>query len=367
MNIYLLLIHFILMYSVLHIIYKSYDSYDVIESSYYKSNKPRGTLNSVLKKNNIVYADLKHSKLYIPSNYKTVENELKRLNTNDTPEYIYAIKGCDSIVSKDNIWKLLVKRYGMKKASTIMPESHVLYSKKDIGLFTSNFNSKANYILKKNIQRKQGLKLTNNLKDILNSSSDGYKIVQRYIKDVFLVNKRKLNIRIYLLIVCKNNNIYAYTTSCGKCLYTNKDYDRNVIDFESNITSFNTDLSIYDKNPLTLEEFKKYIEKERNINSKKLFKNINLKLKLLMDAVYPSLSTLKSLKNKTTFQLFGLDILLTKDLEPYILEANKGPSMQGKLQKDIEQYVKIQEDVLKTVNILPSRKNSFYMIWNKKV
>ena len=78
---------------------------------------------------------------------------------------------------------------------------------------------------KKNIQRKQGLKMTNKLDEIISASKDNFKVAQLYMKNTYLINKRKLNLRIYLLIVCKDNKMTAYVNKEGKCLYTNKDYN----------------------------------------------------------------------------------------------------------------------------------------------
>ena len=46
----------------------------------------------------------------------------------------------------------------------------------------------------------------------------------------------------------KNNIIYFYISKKGKCIYTNKKYNHNDFDFESNITSYNLDMNIYKDN-----------------------------------------------------------------------------------------------------------------------
>ena len=51
------------------------------------------------------------------------------------------------------------------------------------------------YIMKKNIQRKEGLLLTNNLEEILNNNDKKFRIVQKYMKNTYLINKEKLNLR----------------------------------------------------------------------------------------------------------------------------------------------------------------------------
>ena len=142
------------------------------------------------------------------------------------------------------------------------------------------------YVVKKNLQRKKGIKLSNNLNEILNLDKD-FKVVQEFLMDSYIINKRVLNLRIYLLISCKNNEVKFYLHKLGKCLYSSKDINKNKLDFDSRITnSYKTEKNIYDNNPLTLSELKKYLnDKEKNsgnilfYNIEDLFKNFVYLLK----------------------------------------------------------------------------------------
>ena len=102
-----------------------------------------------------------------------------------------------------------------------MPESYVLNNSEDLKLFKKQFNPKKVYIIKKNIQRKKGIKLSNNLQEILNVDKN-YKVVQEFINDSYIINKRVLNLRIYLMIKCTNNVASFYIHKLGKCLYASK-------------------------------------------------------------------------------------------------------------------------------------------------
>ena len=44
----------------------------------------------------------------------------------------------------------------------------------------------------------------------LNAKNDNYKVVQKYLTNLYLVNRRKVNLRVYLLIIIKNNKKEFY-------------------------------------------------------------------------------------------------------------------------------------------------------------
>jgi len=337
-----------------------------IETNFIKCNKKKaGTiLDTIFKNNNIKRKD--HSEnnwdLYIPCGYNNVEKELKNIKIKHSNQKIFGISGCDSIASKNNLWNLLNNKYGREIAKTIMPETYILNKTVDITLFRKRYNKNNIYILKKNIQNKKGLKLTKDLDVIEQAHKDKFKLVQIYIKDVFLINKRKINLRVYLLFVCQNDTTDAYVYKEGKCIYTNKDYDsNNIMDKESNITSYKLNLDIYNDNPFSFEELKIYLD-SRDYNSNLLFNRIDASLIKLFHAVKHNLCNLKKLKKNISFQLFGVDIIFDKNLKLYILEINKGPEMKPKNNRDRILKTKLNRDMLGIVNMIETNNNLFYKI-----
>lgn len=325
-----------------------------------ESSNVRGIMKDIFKKNNISQ-DYKGWDVYIPCGYNNVENELKNIQPSNDNQIVFGISGCDKIVSKNNIWTLLEDAYGRKKASTIMPETYVISNSLDMKKFTLDYNPDNKYILKKNIQRKKGIMMTNKLVTIMNSKNQGYKVVQKYLSNIFLINKRKINLRIYLVIKCINGNISAYIHPQGKCIYTNKDYDPKGLDFESNITSYNLDLDIYKINPLTLDDLREYFQKN-NLNYDLFFGKIINIMKLTVQASSNKLCQLKSLSNNMMFQLFGIDIIFDNQLNPYLLEFNKGPDMSPKNEIDRQIKTKVQEDMFDLVKLIKCENNQFIQI-----
>jgi len=290
--------------------------------------------------------------VFIPNGYNDIDEKLKKVKISNDEQFIFAIPGCDNLVSKYNVWKSLVDKYGRETASTIVPESFLLDNKEDVELLKKFDNQK--FILKKKKQRKLGLKLVDKIEDISKLKKEEYTIAQKYLKP-FLVNDRKVNLRIYLLITLKNNEITIYVSKFGSCIYTKHEYDHSSCDFEKNITSYNMDLSIYEENPLTLEQLKTYL-KNNGFDHIDIFSKIENKIKLFICAIKDQLGDEKFNKNMC-FQVFGMDFILDENLDPFLLECNKGPEMKPKVTQ-IEDPDDITEDMINQINILKETLNN---------
>ena len=355
-----------------------YEDFDNNSSfSYYRcKDKNLGKITqNIFDKNNIIQSNDDWN-IYIPCGYNNVEQELKQILIKDDlkNKYIFGLNGCDSIVSKNKIWESLLNCYKRKHASTLMPESYILGDLNEMEEFRKNFNPSKNeiYILKKNVQRKEGLKLTRDYFDIMGALADDYRVVQKYITDLYLINQRKVNLRIYLLIVIKENIIYFYLCRNGKCIYTNKKYSDNDLDFESNITSYNLDMNVYKENPRHFHELKEYIDNNSDKNSDKngdyLFNKIELLMKEISLCLSRNFFQSKNILGTITFQLFGADVIFDKDLHPYLLEINKGPDMSPRDNIDEEMKNNVQLDMFKKVGIITDNdENSFYLIYKNKI
>ena len=313
--------------------------------------------------------------LYIPCGYNYVEDELRDIDLNivnggnnaNKVLKVFGIDGCDKIASKNYLWKLLVAAYGRKDASFIMPLSYQVADETDMKHFKNDFNKDQIYILKKNIQQKKGIKLMKgDYKEIKKEAiTDNYKVIQNYLNNPYLINQRKVNLRIYLAIICYpasifetsfmndtnqmilNNNVVNsnktitkyYLYHEGKCIYTNQDYSNDIENTESHLTSVNLDEKIYGANPESLLDLKQYLG---NSTYNNLWQQIIQILKKTAVATQKNICKYENINQSIRFQLFGGDIILSNDknnIKPYLLEFNKGPSMK---------YVSPNDEKLKT-------------------
>jgi len=332
----------------------------------YKINSP--FKNAIDSLNLQITKNIIETELYFPCGFNNVELELNKFRFVDKTNTEYNLKnkvfmgvlGCDKLCSKNEIWNKLQSYYNTEEASKIMPLSFIIKNQndllklKDIENEMIQQNKKSIYILKNNNQGKKGLYMTDNIlslienkTDIINNINDSiykndkiyeYKVIQKYITNPFLINKRKLNIRLYVLIInIKKLNTKWYLFKDGKCIYNNKDYNKltslltdNLQDKEQHFTSLNLDYNyVYNDlgNPETLDELNNYIG---NNDYNYLLIKILDKLKKIK-YVYNTgnvLNNKDNLKKNITLQYFGIDVILDDKLEPYILEFNKGPEMK---------------------------------------
>jgi len=314
-------------------------------------------LNKVLSSNNISKNNSNFD-LYMPCGYNYVESELSKINTPNS-QFIFALQGCDEIVSKNGLWQHLQNTYGHHTASTIMPESFIISNPNDFHQAMQLVNNNV-LICKKNIQRKLGLKFAFNQKDLLDAKKDNFKVAQKFLQNTLQIKERKINLRIYYVITKHKNNLQFFINKNGKILYT-KEKTSNNINFETHITSFQMDPNLYQKEnlPHNLNELKKYLGKP---NFNLLWSKIIQKIKLLSLTIFPIFHNSKYF-HKTCFQLFGMDIIIDNN-EPYILEINKGPDMIPKCDKDIKLKESIYEETFNLVGLIPFyiKKNNFIKI-----
>lgn len=335
------------------------------------NNSMGNTLRSSLDNNDIKETNDDDWNVYLPCGYNNINSEIDKVNSIDPNQRLFIIKNADQLSNKQKIWENLVKIYGRGTASDIMPTTYVLNSDKDMDRFLNEYNENKIYILKKNIQRQKGLKISKDKDDIMKSKHDGYVICQEMLQNPYLIDGRKINMRIYLLFVCQNNEVSAYMYNDGFMYYTKEPFVKNSTKDGPNITTGYIDREVYERNPLTHQDFKKYLDNP-NLYGRKLSKdeqqliaNYNYtyalseivfwRIQHLMRKV--ALATKHTIckgshiKNNITFQLFGADISVSDKLVPQLMEINKGPDMGAKDGRDGDLKRNVMSDIFKILKM----------------
>ena len=311
-------------------------------------------------KNHNINQDNTNWHIYMPCGYNNIDNELKTLH-NNKDKLIFGIDGCDNIISKNNMWNIILNYYGRKIANKLCPNTYT-NTITDITRLKIEYKKDNTYILKKNIQSQKGLYITRNIDDIEDKMKKGYVVVQEMLKNPFTINRLKINLRIYVLVVCEGNNKKIYYHENGIVYYTPKPYKENSVIIDENITSG----YIYENNnnPKNTYDLYKWIQ-NKGMNITKFRNNMHSLLKKVFIALKNHICNDNYLKENKTFQLFGVDLAPDNQMEFKIIEINKGPNMKivhdnyDKATKGI-----VMNDVFDKVGIIKSNyRNGFITLW----
>jgi len=351
-----------------------------IDCSYIK----KGCFYEALEKNNFIKTDnILEASLIMPCTYETTDKEFEEIKRKNIYKNIYGknvrifmLKNTDYLVSKIVLWIIIKNYYGSENASKIMPYTWNLNSKKDINDFKNNFVKDKLYIVKNNTQRQEGLLILDNLEDIINSNNK-YLLVQELLQDPYLINGRKINLRVYCLFI-KNSkgSVKICIYKDGFMYYTPEFFEKNTKEFSKNITTGYVDRKVYQENPLTHDDFRTYLDSNRNLTEiEKKVRSKNIKLSeyiftqiydLLKSVFYIYVNLLSVEDLGIGFQLYGADIAINDNLNPSLMEINKGPDLTAKDNRDRNVKFKLSEDILKSVGLLPNVNNNFTTVIDSK-
>lgn len=290
----------------------------IVESSGSHDIPKLETGDSFKDANLILYSDYS----LIDQNYNSIPFDPKKTY------YVYGLSGSDEMANKAAL-ALHMKDKGYQ---VYIPKTYVLFKASDMMEFAEDSKQKGIYILKKNIQRQEGMMITKDYKYIRNrAAQDGYVVCQELLQNPYLVDGRKINIRIYLLIVMSKDKAEFYIYNNGFMYYTPQKYIAGSMEVENNITTGYIDRKVYEENPLTLQDFYDFLE---NSDAQKLQINLVKTFQALKTAYAPVLSSKNNRHNIMNFNIFGVDIAPDDSLEIKIIEINKGPDLSYKDERD---------------------------------
>ena len=209
------------------------------------------------------------------------------------------------------------------------------------------------YFLKSNLQRQEGNLITKDIDFILNNAWDkNFVVAQDLMQNPFTVDGHKINLRVYLLIVIRKNLCDFYIYNDGFVYYAKKKFEPNSIDREVNITSGFGDRSIYEDHPLTTQDLYKHIgpdiASKMQHNIEQAFSEIYKVYK--QDFIDKNINV-----PGISFNLYGVDIAPGADLSVTVLEANKGPSIDKKSERDGDLNYAMSRDLFGVVSIISGK------------
>ena len=327
------------------------------------------TLKDVLKTCN-VDKDVNNWSLYMPCHYDDIDKELDKMPDSVDGRY-FIINNADYLTAKEYLWQYVVNHHGLVKAKTMLPNTYVFNDSEDIARFKKEFVEGKPYIMKKNIQRQEGLKISKNYGELLRGKSDGYVLIQELLQNPYTISDRKTNMRFYVLVVCRKGDINVYVHNNGFMYYTKQKFNPSSFSDDNNITTGYIDRQIYIDNPLTHQDLITYLDKDRklsNIEQKIRDQGILIsdiyfyRIRQLLRDIYMSfigkICGGTKLNENVTFQLFGVDVAVDNELNPSVMEINKGPDMMAKDERDKEVKHAVIKDMLSIVGLVNMEKNN---------
>jgi hypothetical protein len=308
--------------------------------------------------------------LIVPCTYEATEQEVIDLqNSNiDRNKFgdnvrVFMLNNTDLMVSKWHLWEFLNNKYGEEFAGTLLPKSWNLTVDALYNDFVKSYDKNKLYITKNNQQRQEGLEI---IDDISKINRNKYVLIQELLQNPYLINGRKINLRVYCVVVRTKNNVKCYSYNDGFMYYTPEPFIKGSNDFKRNITTGYIDRKIYEENPLTHKDFKTYLDSNRTLSvaeqnvvnagngsngklSTYIFNKINKLLKNVLDVFADKLGNVNL---GTSFQLYGIDVAIDENLNAIMMEINKGPDISIKDERDGAVKKQLVKDMLKITGLI---------------
>ncbi|CDW84976.1 protein monoglycylase ttll8 [Stylonychia lemnae] len=178
-----------------------------------------------------------------------------------------------------------------------------------------------------------GVYCTDRLKDIIQQGKKMQsKIVQKYIENPYLVNKKKFDIRQWALVTSwEPLDVYVFESSylkiCGSeyTLTNLSDQYRHLSNFT--IQKNNKTAGSYDDFVMSHLQFEQYLRE----NNKETYQNFSWSkdlYPLIQDIIFKTFKGVQdSMEQRpNTFEIYGFDLILDETLNPWVIEVNLSPA-----------------------------------------
>lgn len=259
---------------------------------------------------------------------------------------IYGFKGMDLLANKGHFGRRM-------RNTSYVPTTYLIAD----GEFPTE---KGTYILKQNVQRQEGILITKDLDYIREKAvANDYVVAQDIITDVYLVNKRKINMRVYVMLIIKGNQITWHAYNDGFVYYTPEFYDADSTDNKHHITTGYIDRSVYESNPLTHQDLYNYLGYH---DAEKLKKSLMSYLKAVKEVYSDELVKENASVPGLKVNILGFDVSPTSNLGIIGIEVNKGPSLTYMDKRDKEVKLGLVKNAMHVIGALPEGEKKMFTL-----
>ena len=268
---------------------------------------------------------------------------------------------------KDYLWK------NYKILNSIFPEDYNFIPEtyiipEDQNLFNQIYEAHPEYIwIVKPVasSRGRGIRLLSHINSLPKKC-----LVSKYIDQPHIIMNKKYDLRLYIVITSFTPlKIYLYEE--GLVRFASEEYNpvnnsnkhnryMHLTNYSVNKTSSNFDnnISLEDKctgSKWSLSAYKNYF-KENNLDFEILWDKIkDIIVKAVICAADQTINMVKKLSphRNNLFELYGFDILIDENINPYLLEINLNPSLNCETDLDLKVKSCLMTDIYNLIGVIP--------------
>ena len=167
--------------------------------------------------------------------------------------------------------------------------------------------------------------ISNNLECIIRHAETAPRLIQKYVTDPFLIDGKKIDLRYWVIVRSFSPlELYVHKYTYARIASNNFDNDElSLMDWTKQFGLKDKDKGEYNKGPL-----KDVIVEAFDSFEADGYQNFEKKVhKVIFDVFRAAVLYKPEIHNKNSRAIYGIDIIPTKDLNPYILEVTFMPEL----------------------------------------
>lgn len=290
------------------------------------------------------------------------------------------------IDNKVFLWIKLKNKYGRKTANKIMGTTYII--PKDKKKFLLEYKPNQKYILKNSFGgARSSLEIIQNKEDIIRyfddirnnpeecedavcHNNDKYNIIQSFIEPTFLIKNYKFGLRFFLILINTKKRKSVYIYKDGYCYYGEEPYKTKSSEMNGNVVGRVSKTKAWrERNnlPESYLDFKDYVKKNVQDGISKT-KHLEKTLRSYCNKIISSqcekeLFNFDEYENVKSFCIYGMDVEIDSEFNPYIFEANVYFTRFNSKERLGIMMSKMYNDIFYKLELVPKEKLGMWQVY----